>query len=314
MFSGVGLFVFSDPGAAKAVLAQAYRLKSCLEKVVIISDRYYSFYDSFGLDIIIFNKSYEDYILSIKPDFIYTGTSYTSKIELQFIIFGKQFSIKTYSFVDHWTSIKDRFLLDNQFVYPENILLIDEEAKEIALSSGIDESLLIVFGNPYYDYLKLWRPIISKMQLFIDLNIPFNDNDVIVFAPDPLSNVNGRELYGFDEIEIMNSINLILDEIDLPINFILKLHPNQKVENIKNVISSKIIVADANVDSNLLIFYADAVWGFFSNFLIESRIMNKSIIRILSTNKINDPFTEKKIGKIVLIDQLKIYLEETYGK
>lgn len=314
MFSGTGLFVFSDPGAAKAVLAQAFKLKFVLEKSIIISDRIYSFFDSFGLEVTFSIKKPEDVVLNIKPDFIFTGTSYTSKIELEYLKLAKKNSIKSYSFVDHWTSIKERFLLTNEYVFPDSILLIDESAKNIALESGIENSLLVVFGNPYYDYLKNWKPDITKCELFNKLNIPYNDNKTIVYAPDPLSNVNGRETYGFDEIEITNQINCILLELNLPINFILKMHPNQNIKKNKDVISCKMIIADAFIDSNLLIYYADVVMGFFSNFLIEADIMNKNIVRILSENNINDPLAKKNIGQIVYIDQLKTYLECNYGK
>jgi hypothetical protein len=309
MFSGVGLFVFSDPGAAKAVLAFAYKIKTNLKQLIIISDRDYTFYSNFGLDVIITKEKPENIILTYKPDFIFTGTSYTSKIELEFLKVSKIHSINSYSFVDHWTSIKERFFLNNEFIFPHKILLIDKEAQKIALESGIDESLLTIFGNPYYDFLKMWTPIISKKQLFEQLAIPFNDKKTVVYAPDPLSNINGKEIYGFDELEVTSYISNILRDEDLSLNFILKLHPNQDFQKIFSCTNSNIVIADKDIDINSLIFYSDIVIGFFSNFLIESNIFGKKIYRILDQKKNIDPLNGKNIGEVIHLKQIHFLLK-----
>ena len=51
-FKGKGLFVFSDPGGAKAVLAHVGAIKRELGEFKIISDKQYSFYKDFGLPIV----------------------------------------------------------------------------------------------------------------------------------------------------------------------------------------------------------------------------------------------------------------------
>ena len=311
---GKGLLVFSDPGAAKAVLSLGHYLKLNNQSFIIVSDRYYDFFDMFDVDVLLITENAESILCKYKPDFVFTGTSYTSNIEKDFISASKGMNIHSFSFVDHWTSIIERFKLNNNFVFPDQILLIDETAKKIAIESGINDSILVVFGNPYYDFLKKWKPKLTKNELFKFLNLDVNHHKIIIYAPDPLSNVNGLDVFGFDEINLTQQIDELLNELNLPINFILKLHPNQEIKKLLPYTSSKIIIADKTVDSNSLIYYSDSVWGFFSNFLIEAQIMNKPIMRVLSNNIINDPFRDKEIGEIVYLNQLKSYLIETYGK
>ena len=65
-----GIFVFSDPAGAKACMALVKSLKN--KEVLIISDRKYSFYSEFNLEI---NssayKSIEEWFYIFKPDFVF---------------------------------------------------------------------------------------------------------------------------------------------------------------------------------------------------------------------------------------------------
>ena len=79
-----GLFVFSDPGGAKPILALVYlnRIKNCK----LISDRHYDFFSDFNLNVEAYELEKEYSIINeYKPDYIFTATSYTSNIELKFI-------------------------------------------------------------------------------------------------------------------------------------------------------------------------------------------------------------------------------------
>ena len=60
-----------------------------------------------------------------------------------------------------------------------------------------DCSILFVSGNPYLNWLHKWKPQISKESYYNQLGLSL-DKKYIMFAPDPLSNVNGIENYNFD--------------------------------------------------------------------------------------------------------------------
>lgn len=292
-----GLFVFSDPGAAKGVLSQALKMKNNLKNIYVLSDRSHSFYKEFGFDVIVLDKLENYHIDNLELDFIFTGTSYTSKLELSFIKYAKKKGIKTFSFVDHWTAIKNRFKYNDYYIFPDYIFLIDQRAKEIAIQEGLLEKDIVIWGNPYYEYLKNWIPSISKNQLFKNLGLKENKK-LVVFAPDPISNINGKGIYSFDEFDAINELNKMLVSNNFDFNFILKLHPNQNKEILNYIYNKNIIIANSEIDSNLLIYYSDIVIGFFSNFLIEANIMNKRVIRYHLKSLDNDPLYELNIGKI----------------
>ena len=278
-----GIFIFSDPAGAKACLALVKSLKN--KEILVISDRKYSFYSEFNLEVnSSAHKSIEEWFDIFKPDFVFTGTSLPNKIELEFLKYANDKKIKTYSFVDHWTNMSDRFKYFEEYIYPDELWLIDEYAKEKAISDGIDENIIVISGNPYYDYLKNWKPIISKNDLYNKIGLKKYEK-YILYAPEPISTFNLQEKYGFDELSGLIHLNKSLEELELiNIKIIVKPHPNQNkmlfLNFIKKEKNDKILYLN-KININPLIYYSEFVAGYFSNSLIESNIMNKKVIRLL---------------------------------
>ena len=297
-----GFFVFSDPAGAKACLALVKSFQN--KEILIISDRKYSFYSEFNLEVnSSAHKSIKEWFDVFIPDFVFTGTSLPNKIELEFLKFAKNKKIKTYSFVDHWTNISDRFKYFKDYIYPDELWLIDDYAKEKAVRDGIDEDIIVVSGNPYYDYLKEWKPNISKDDLYKNIGLRKNEK-YILYAPEPISTFNLQQKYGFDELSGLIHLNKSLKELKLGnIKIIVKAHPNQKHKVFTTYISKQknnIYLKNSNI--NDLIYYSECVVGYFSNSLIESSNMNKKVFRILIdlTDKKMDSLKILNIGNIIL--------------
>ena len=296
---GRGLFVFSDPGGAKPILSLVLSLRPLLDDFLILSDREYAFFKDFELPVLLVKAPPQYYMASFEPDFIFTGTSYTSTIELTYIAEAKARGIKNYAYIDHWTSIRKRFDNDGSEILPDVVCVIDEKAKHIAIEEGIEASSIKIVGNPYHQFLKNWRPTISKGTFFEKLGINAVNKHIVLYAPDPLSNVNGVAVFGFDEIIATEFISQISEQLKDSHCFILKPHPNQNLEKLKESLTENIILVDRNADANSLIYYADCVVGFFSSFLIEASIMQKQVFRLAIVEMKSDPFKDMAIGELV---------------
>ncbi len=295
------VFVFSDPGGAKPCLA-LIELNN-LSNPIAVSDRNYSFYKGFKTKVKIIKNHFEEFIEEVNPELIFTGTSYTSDIEQQFIKIAKKKKICCYSFVDHWTSISKRFNdSDGKIILPDKIWVIDERAQRIAVQEGIDKAKLIISGNPYHEWLTNWKPSIDKDAFLKQLGIL--NKRVLVYAPDPLSNVNGKEVYGFDELSATSELVELFDNHYEELNqwkVLVKAHPNQNRNILYKIIEKhdSFSLLPEGTDANTLIYYSDVVMGFFSSFLIEASIMNKPVWRFIDNKLKNDPIAELKIGSIV---------------
>ncbi|MDA7809905.1 hypothetical protein N8978_00415 [Flavobacteriaceae bacterium] len=296
-----GLFVFSDPGGAKPLLAFIKNHK--LKDYKVISDRKYNFFTDFRIKVNSFNNESIDKILKdFDPDYILTGTSYTSKIELKFISSAKKLNIDTYSYIDHYTNYEERFILDNQHIFPKNIILIDNIAKKIAIKTKLsDHTNLIVINNFYHDFLRNWVPK-TKRENFLKNQQIKSDEKIIVFAPDPISNVNEKNL--FDENDIWNDLADVLTKINsVKLIVIVKFHPNQNKDTLIKTINSSnynnVVFFDQENSIDLL-YHSDIIVGMFSSILVEANVFKKQIIRHFPPNPFKDPLLALDIGLISL--------------
>lgn len=305
---GRGLFIFSDPGGAKPILALIYL--NNIKNYKLVSDRDYDFFLEFNVTVESYKLGQEGFIIDeFKPDYIFTATSYTSKIELKFISEGNKLKLKTYSFIDHYTKFSDRFYFNSQYVFPNKIFVTDQRALYLAKKAGLDKNSQIqISGNFYHEYLIKWKPRISKNNFFSNIGID-NNKTTLLFAPDPLSNIDGKNIFSFDETDIWEDISKALDLIEVAnFNFLLKLHPNQNVSYLSKSmiefpVSNSVIINSK--DLNLLIYHSDFIIGMFSSLLVEANVFEKKILRHIPNINATDPLEHLNIGeKSNSIDEL----------
>ena len=307
--AGRGLFVFSDPGGAKPILSYA-TLNCSLSDVLVISDRKYPFFNDFQISVNFYNnESITKIIDKHKPSFIFTGTSYTSKLEIKFIKIAKELGIPTYSFIDHYTSFLERFDLDGERIYPDFICLIDDIAKSILHQNKIDVPAMIT-GNYFHEYLRSWKPVYTKKEVLKKVGIQLSKKKLCLYGPDPLSNKVKANEFDFDELEATKQLSKIAEELKETHQFILNPHPNQNLEKISKSCGNHIFLITHPIDVNSLIYYSDVVIGFFSNFLVEATILNKPVLRFLLNKEMSDPFEKINIGKVVYPESIISELQQ----
>lgn len=286
---GRGLFVFSDPAGAKAMLALVHYLKEKeqLSACLVVSDRKFDFYSDFNVEVVTDTGAESETISGFRPDFIFTGTSYTSRLELRYIQDGNVQGIPTFAFIDHWTNFSLRFEYNGAMVWPGTIVVIDETAYNKACEEGLPKEKLVTADNPYYRYLQNWTPQLSKEAFYTQIGITANSK-VVAFVPEPLSQVNGKERFGFTELELLEKI---LEELPRSFwhntnnYFIVKLHPNQHVEPMKRIVDKhadkNIQLVAGNMNVNTLLTYSDMVIGIFSNILVEGKLLGANVYQYL---------------------------------
>ena len=302
---GKGLYVFSDPGGAKPCLS--YILLNNISNYIVISDREYTFYADFNINVII-TQEIEKYIFDFKPDYIFSATSYTSNIEKIAIKAAKLEKIPCITYIDHSTNIIDRFKINSELCLPTTILVSDSVTKnEVENLNLFNSCNVIKITNPYHIFLANWKPAINKESFLAQINI-ITQKKIILIAFDPLSNINGLQKYGFDEVSGIKEINYLIESENINYTFIFKPHPNQNIDLIKNILSEKIYLVSPDIDTNHLIYFSDIVIGFFSNILLEANIFNKKIIRYQPNGFKNDPFQNKEFGNIANIKTLINFL------
>lgn len=300
---GKGLFVFSDAGGAKPVLSYI-KLADGINDVYAVSDRTYNFYNDFGIKVNAYTEGSESEIIdSYQPDFVFTGTSMSSKIELRFIEEATKRKIPCYTFIDHYTNFRERFFDNGREIFPDYICVTDERAAALcrAANSHMPAENIFASGNYYHLFLKQWKPEVSKADFFTQHGIP-QYHKVITYASDPLRSAGGKEKWGSDEQDNWLMFAEVIKSLGADnFSIVFKLHPNQKKENLLADINEawldNVIVPEV-IDTNTLLYYSDAVVGMFSSILVESQLLGKETLRYME-NCTTDPFADMQVGELI---------------
>ena len=300
------LIVFSDPGGAKPCLSLAKKWQAS-DELLVCSDRQYAFFETFGIPVRDCRGEDAPAILDeFRPDSLFTGTSYTSRIEMDFVREAAKRGIPSASFVDHYTGFDVRFGTTEARILPDEIHVLDEKAAALAREAGLPESRIRITGNPYHEFLKNWQSCLTKQEVFQQLGIPVSEAKTILFAPDPLSNAGGADKFGTDEVAILALILEALGEIGKPIQLLIKVHPNQSMEylktglkNLPRNVALHLVPSEKDALLNDLIQHADLVAGMFSSFLIEAELMGAKTLRILCGIMIPDPLAGQSAGAVL---------------
>ena len=315
------LIVFSDPGGAKPCLSVAKKWRE-FDKLLVCSDRQYAFFETFGIPVRDCRGEDASAIFDeFRPDSLFTGTSYTSRIERNFIRESAKRGIPSASFVDHYTGFDVRFESGDERILPDEIHVLDQKAASLACEAGLPESRIRITGNPYHEFLRSWRSQLTKEEVFQKLGIPVSDAKTILFAPDPLSNAGGAEKFGTDEVAILALLLEALGEIGKPIQLLIKAHPNQSMDYLKTGLKNlpgnvevHLVPSEKDALLNDLIQHADLVVGIFSSLLLEADLLGAKTLRILAGIQFPDPLEQSAFGAIAKTRQQCMALIHSWTK
>jgi hypothetical protein len=300
------LIVFSDPGGAKPCLSLAKKWQQS-DELLVCSDRQYAFFETFGIPVRECRGEDAHAIFQeFQPDSLYSGTSYTSRIELDFLREAAKRGIPSASFVDHYTGFDVRFGFGEARILPDEIHVLDEKAAGLAYEAGLPESRIRITGNPYHEFLRSWQSQLTKEEVFQQLGIPVSEAKTILFSPDPLSNAGGAEKFGTDEVAILKLFLESLGEAGRPTQLLIKAHPNQSLDYLKTGLQNApqnvevhLVQSDKDAFLNDIIQHADLVAGMFSSLLIEAELLGAKTLRLLCGVSIPDPLAGQSAGAVL---------------
>lgn len=247
------LFAANDPGPINYInqllpyIDNDYRIVVNASHTKILKNQFREFVITF------------DQINSYEFSLCICGTSLNENFETLIISDQLSKGVKTISFIDHWSNMKERFKFKNSFLYADYIFVNDSRAKKIAMDAEIPADRIFVIGNP----------IIEDLITNDQITVPKNNK--ILFISEDISSTL-EVLNSYDEYMVMDALSHAISfgyEIDI------KLHPaesnNQKYSNykIKNVFTNK----DFNVFANY-----EYIVGMNSFLLLELSMLRQNVL------------------------------------
>lgn len=183
-----------------------------------------------------------------------------SKDEISFVKIAAKHNVTSIQFIDTWYGYKKRFMSLGETIFPNHILVIDEKAKEEAISEGLPEDLLYEIGNPSWANNKIF-PAKSKKD--------------IVFVSQPINRHYKRTL-GYNELDAWNEVIKLRDNYPDAVNkLIIAQHP---AGSLLNTVDIDGVIIEENCRK--AIRSSGSVIGVFSSLLVDACIAEKNVISL----------------------------------
>lgn len=267
--------ICSDPGGAFAI-------KNYLEEKKINPKKIFLTPTSkkiFGKKYMHLNEKNKINFLKSSKIFI-TGTSWNSKIEINFIADNIKKNIKIISFLDSWFNYKRRFYLKNKYIYPHEIWTFDIFAYKIAKK--------IFFNKTKIKFIKLKSKLNYKKILK-------KNNTKLLYLTEPISEL-AKKMYGnknFFHYDEVKTLDVFLDNnqklFKKVTNITVRFHPNEnkkkynkilkKYKNLNIHFSKNKLINDIN-RNNIIVGTASNILFLCSNIKKKVFSVLKKIINI----------------------------------
>lgn len=186
-----------------------------------------------------------------------------------------------YFILDHWHNSYKNFFdkNNNKYYLPKTIFCIDDYMKEKFMKKGFSKDLIIPVGHPVLEDTFLKKYSFEKVKILKN-SLNLKNKKIVTLFLDPIG--NRRSLIGYDENDV---IDLVLTcNVNNNFHFLIKPHPRNDLEKIKNIISLKsknkknITLFDdkiSNLNAFDLVNISDIVLGMTSIMLAHSLAINK---------------------------------------
>jgi hypothetical protein len=170
---------------------------------------------------------------------VITGTSQNSNLEKLAIQIAREENINVVTFLDYWVNFYNRFELDGDLIYPNEIWVTDEIASQNA-KNELPGSKIILKDNPY-------------IMDFLDQKVATNHNDNemrILYLCQPYNEDGFTDAQGLEYFFTLTK----LANINKKVRVRVRLHPLEDTSKYKEIINAYLQFFDIEVcPDNLLV-------------------------------------------------------------
>jgi hypothetical protein len=237
----------------------------------------------------------EDFLASLKPRLILTGTSLQYGLEKAILLWAKQRGVPSLSVLDSWTNYPARFHnleTGEKWVYlPYRLAVFDHKAEAELISLGAPQERLVVTGNPQFAQFRPQDQTPARQKSAKEkLGLPAQDYLALFISepePDTWYATYGEYVPTGEEIRTALSlcVRAFLEVADPHTHLWIKLHPLERPTLAESVLTDFQYPARVRyiqgLDNAPLLAAADLVLGLNSNMLFETALLGLPSYSIL---------------------------------
>lgn len=206
------------------------------------------------------------------------GSGDQSLLEKKAIVEAKKRKKRVVCFLDHWVNYRERFLFNGQLILPDEIVVSDEAAFNLAKSIFMNTP--ITQERNYYA-----EELLRKIKEF-ESQVTKTEKIRVLYLAEPIknydSNIEGlKEGFKYDEFETMkfaftrlNSLFIEIEEV------VIRPHPSEsqeKYEEVVKILGSKYLIR-SNLDLNIEIARADVIVGYETAAMMIAFLAKKRVL------------------------------------
>lgn len=215
------------------------------------------------------------------------GTSWQSDLEYNAIKLISNYDKYIITILDHWTNYLSRFTRNNNILLPNEIVVCDSYALEIAIKEFQNFNIKISLIQNYY-----LIDLINSHKDYELNQIKFDYLYICEPITQPLLKLDkGSKSYDFDEFDILNDF---LKSVDNNSRILIRPHPSEKKNKYIKILKKSKKNYTISKNTTLLndINNSKCVYGWCSMALIVAKVLKKNVIFF---NPVKNPCVLNKV-------------------
>lgn len=206
------------------------------------------------------------------------GSGDQSLLEKKAIFEAKKRKKRVVCFLDHWVNYRERFLFNGQLILPDEIVVSDEAAFNLAKS--------IFMNTPITRERNYYAEELLRKIKEIESKVIKTEKIRVLYLAEPIKNYNSnieglKEGFKYDEFETMKfaftRLNSLFREIE---EVVIRPHPSEsqeKYEEVVKILGGKYLIR-SNIDLNIEIARADVIVGYETAAMMIAFLAKKRVL------------------------------------
>jgi len=215
-------------------------------------------------------------------DLIVTGSSPTSDIEHRLWREARALGKKSVCLLDMAKLCRERFQKHGELVFPDLIVVVDEEAAAAVHHLGVSRERIVVAGSPYLAAVSKFK-IADEEKRQVREELQLGGKQLITFCTEYIAAAGETEEYGYNEFQILENLGAYIGERGRDGLFLrIRLHPRDEKVLYEDFFKGRADGINWSFEEGDTAYRflqaADAVVGMTSTILTEAHLLGLPVI------------------------------------
>ncbi len=211
--------------------------------------------------------------------------------ERRFLAAARRGCLPSLSVLDFWSNYRARFVeSDGSLVLPDQLAVMDDQARQDVIGIGIPASAVVVTGHPGLEGLASRRPELAARGRALRTELGIGPAErLVVFVSQPIADLyrqceGNPEHLGFEErgvlAAIVDALASIARDEGLGVTLLVRPHPRETGFAAPGHHGPPRMLIDGSEDAHASVMAGDLVVGMNSVLLLEAALLGRRVLSV----------------------------------